>query len=77
MTDGDFGKPIVAAADSCRQFTPGHVHLEDVGDLVAGAIAETGGVSKEFNTVAVDDGVAPGHPGMLCSPPRRELIADV
>ncbi|WP_432564150.1 dihydroxy-acid dehydratase [Kineococcus sp. SYSU DK003] len=76
MTDNDFGKPIVAIANSYTQFVPGHVHLKDMGDLVAGAIAEAGGVSKEFNTIAVDDGIAMGHSGMLYSLPSRELIAD-
>jgi dihydroxy-acid dehydratase len=76
MTDGDFGKPIVAIANSFTQFVPGHVHLKDLGQLVAGAVAEAGGVAKEFNTIAVDDGIAMGHGGMLYSLPSRELIAD-
>ena len=76
MTDNDFGKPIIAIANSYTQFVPGHVHLKDMGDLVAGAIREAGGVSKEFNTIAVDDGIAMGHAGMLYSLPSRELIAD-
>ncbi len=76
MTDGDFGKPIVAIANSYTQFVPGHVHLKDMGDLVASAVAVAGGVSKEFNTIAVDDGIAMGHAGMLYSLPSRELIAD-
>jgi dihydroxy-acid dehydratase len=76
MTDGDFGKPIVAVANSFTQFVPGHVHLKDLGQLVAGAVAEAGGVAKEFNTIAVDDGIAMGHGGMLYSLPSRELIAD-
>ncbi|QNK80714.1 dihydroxy-acid dehydratase [Nakamurella sp. PAMC28650] len=76
MTDSDFGKPIVAIANSYTQFVPGHVHLKDMGDLVAGSIREAGGVSKEFNTIAVDDGIAMGHAGMLYSLPSRELIAD-
>ncbi|WP_353650672.1 dihydroxy-acid dehydratase [Nakamurella sp. A5-74] len=76
MTDGDFGKPIIAIANSYTQFVPGHVHLKDMGDLVAGAIKEAGAVSKEFNTIAVDDGIAMGHAGMLYSLPSRELIAD-
>jgi dihydroxy-acid dehydratase len=76
MTDGDFGKPIVAVANSFTQFVPGHVHLKDMGQLVAGAVAEAGGVAKEFNTIAVDDGIAMGHGGMLYSLPSRELIAD-
>ncbi len=76
MTDGDFGKPIVAVANSFTQFVPGHVHLKDLGQLVAGAVEEAGGVAKEFNTIAVDDGIAMGHGGMLYSLPSRELIAD-
>ncbi len=76
MTDGDFGKPIIAIANSFTQFVPGHVHLKDMGDLVAGAIREAGGVAKEFNTIAVDDGIAMGHDGMLYSLPSREVIAD-
>ncbi|GAB3713432.1 dihydroxy-acid dehydratase [Mariniluteicoccus flavus] len=76
MGDDDFGKPIIAIANSYTQFVPGHVHLKDMGDLVASAIAEAGGVSKEFNTIAVDDGIAMGHGGMLYSLPSRELIAD-
>ncbi|HEY3507436.1 MAG TPA: dihydroxy-acid dehydratase [Actinocatenispora sp.] len=76
MTDGDFGKPIVAIANSFTQFVPGHVHLKDLGQLVAGAVNEAGGVAKEFNTIAVDDGIAMGHGGMLYSLPSRELIAD-
>jgi dihydroxy-acid dehydratase len=76
MTDDDFGKPIVAVANSFTQFVPGHVHLRDMGALVAGAVAEAGGVAKEFNTIAVDDGIAMGHGGMLYSLPSRELIAD-
>lgn len=76
MTDGDFGKPIVAVANSFTQFVPGHVHLKDMGQLVAGAIEEAGGVAKEFNTIAVDDGIAMGHSGMLYSLPSRDLIAD-
>ncbi|WP_298445593.1 dihydroxy-acid dehydratase [uncultured Ferrimonas sp.] len=76
MTDEDFGKPIIAIANSYTQFVPGHVHLKDMGDLVAGAIVEAGGVAKEFNTIAVDDGIAMGHSGMLYSLPSRELIAD-
>jgi len=76
MTDDDFGKPIVAVANSFTQFVPGHVHLKDLGGLVAGAIAEAGGVGREFNTIAVDDGIAMGHGGMLYSLPSRELIAD-
>ncbi|MCL2423551.1 MAG: dihydroxy-acid dehydratase [Micrococcales bacterium] len=76
MTDDDFGKPIVAVANSFTQFVPGHVHLRDVGELVAGAVREAGGVAKEFNTIAVDDGIAMGHGGMLYSLPSRDLIAD-
>jgi dihydroxy-acid dehydratase len=76
MTDGDFGKPIVAVANSFTQFVPGHVHLKDLGQLVAGEIAAAGGVAKEFNTIAVDDGIAMGHDGMLYSLPSREVIAD-
>ncbi|NLX00022.1 MAG: dihydroxy-acid dehydratase [Actinomycetales bacterium] len=76
MTDSDFGKPIVAIANSFTQFVPGHVHLKDMGQLVAGAVAEAGGVGREFNTIAVDDGIAMGHAGMLYSLPSRELIAD-
>lgn len=76
MTDDDFGKPIVAIANSFTQFVPGHVHLKDLGGLVAGAVAEAGGVGREFSTIAVDDGIAMGHGGMLYSLPSRELIAD-
>ncbi|MFD1321518.1 dihydroxy-acid dehydratase [Micromonospora sonneratiae] len=76
MTDNDFGKPIVAIANSFTQFVPGHVHLKDLGGLVADAVAEAGGVGREFNTIAVDDGIAMGHGGMLYSLPSRELIAD-
>ena len=76
MGDDDFGKPIVAIANSYTQFVPGHVHLKDMGDLVAGAVKEAGGVAKEFNTIAVDDGIAMGHGGMLYSLPSREIIAD-
>ncbi len=76
MTDDDFNKPIIAIANSYTQFVPGHVHLKDMGDLVAGEIAKAGGVSKEFNTIAVDDGIAMGHGGMLYSLPSREIIAD-
>lgn len=76
MGDSDFGKPIVAIANSFTQFVPGHVHLKDMGQLVAGAVAEAGGVAKEFNTIAVDDGIAMGHEGMLYSLPSREIIAD-
>ncbi|MEA1672297.1 dihydroxy-acid dehydratase [Nitrospirillum sp. BR 11163] len=76
MTDADFGKPIVAIANSFTQFVPGHVHLKDLGQLVAGEVAAAGGVAKEFNTIAVDDGIAMGHAGMLYSLPSREVIAD-
>nr|WP_294916839.1 dihydroxy-acid dehydratase [uncultured Neokomagataea sp.] len=76
MQDGDFGKPIIAIANSFTQFVPGHVHLKDMGALVASAVEEAGGVAKEFNTIAVDDGIAMGHGGMLYSLPSRELIAD-
>ena len=76
MTDADFGKPIVAIANSFTQFVPGHVHLKDLGGLVAGSVAAAGGVGREFSTIAVDDGIAMGHGGMLYSLPSRELIAD-
>ncbi len=76
MQDGDFGKPIIAVANSFTQFVPGHVHLKDLGQLVGEEIARAGGVAKEFNTIAVDDGIAMGHGGMLYSLPSRELIAD-
>ncbi|HMN82291.1 MAG TPA: dihydroxy-acid dehydratase, partial [Burkholderiaceae bacterium] len=71
MTDGDFAKPIVAVANSFTQFVPGHVHLRDLGRLVAGEITAAGGVAREFNTIAVDDGIAMGHDGMLYSLPSR------
>jgi len=76
MKDDDFNKPIIAIANSYTQFVPGHVHLKDMGDLVASEISKAGGVSKEFNTIAVDDGIAMGHDGMLYSLPSRDLIAD-
>jgi dihydroxy-acid dehydratase len=76
MQDGDFGKPIIAVANSFTQFVPGHVHLKDLGQLVADEIVRAGGVAKEFNTVAIDDGIAMGHDGMLYSLPSRDLIAD-
>ncbi len=76
MKDGDFGKPIVAVVNSFTQFVPGHVHLKDLGQLVAREIEAAGGVAKEFNTIAVDDGIAMGHDGMLYSLPSREIIAD-
>ncbi|CAA0092296.1 dihydroxy-acid dehydratase [Zhongshania aliphaticivorans] len=76
MKDGDFEKPIVAVVNSFTQFVPGHVHLKDMGQLVAREIEEAGGVAKEFNTIAVDDGIAMGHDGMLYSLPSRDIIAD-
>ncbi len=76
MKDGDFHKPIIAIANSFTQFVPGHVHLKDLGQLVAREIEKHGGVAKEFNTIAVDDGIAMGHDGMLYSLPSREIIAD-
>jgi dihydroxy-acid dehydratase len=76
MKDADFGKPIIAVVNSFTQFVPGHVHLKDLGQLVAREIERAGGVAKEFNTIAVDDGIAMGHDGMLYSLPSRELIAD-
>ena len=76
MKDEDFEKPIVAIANSFTQFVPGHVHLKDMGQLVAGAVEAAGGVAKEFDTIAVDDGIAMGHGGMLYSLPSRDLIAD-
>ncbi len=76
MTDSDFGKPIVAIANSYTQFVPGHVHLKDVGEIVAEAVRAAGGVPREFHTIAVDDGIAMGHGGMLYSLPSREIIAD-
>lgn len=76
MGEGDFGKPIIAIANSFTQFVPGHVHLKDMGQLVAREIEAAGAVAKEFNTIAVDDGIAMGHDGMLYSLPSRELIAD-
>ena len=76
MKDEDFGKPIIAVANSFTQFVPGHVHLKDLGQLVAAEIERAGGVAKEFNTIAVDDGIAMGHDGMLYSLPSRDIIAD-
>lgn len=76
MTDSDFGKPIIAIANSFTEFVPGHVHLRDLGKIVAESVVASGGVAKEFNTIAVDDGIAMGHGGMLYSLPSRELIAD-
>ena len=75
MKDSDFGKPIVAGVNSFTQFVPGHVHLKDLGQMVAREIEAAGGVAKEFNTIAVDDGIAMGHDGMLYSLPSRDLIA--
>jgi dihydroxy-acid dehydratase len=76
MTDADFSKPIIAVVNSFTQFVPGHVHLKDLGQMVAREIEAAGGVAKEFNTIAIDDGIAMGHDGMLYSLPSRELIAD-
>ena len=76
MTDGDFDKPIIAVVNSFTQFVPGHVHLKDLGQMVAREIEKAGGVAKEFNTIAVDDGIAMGHGGMLYSLPSRDIIAD-
>ena len=76
VTDEDFGKPIIAIANSFTQFVPGHVHLHDLGQMVAREIEKAGGLAKEFNTIAVDDGIAMGHSGMLYSLPSRDLIAD-
>lgn len=76
MKDGDFNKPIIAVVNSFTQFVPGHVHLKELGDIVAREIEAAGGVAKEFNTIAVDDGIAMGHDGMLYSLPSREIIAD-
>ena len=76
MVDADFGKPIIAVVNSFTQFVPGHVHLKDLGQLVAREIENAGGIAKEFNTIAVDDGIAMGHDGMLYSLPSREIIAD-
>ncbi len=76
MGEGDFGKPIIAVVNSFTQFVPGHVHLKDLGQMVAREIEAAGGVAKEFNTIAIDDGIAMGHGGMLYSLPSRELIAD-
>ncbi|TYB89699.1 dihydroxy-acid dehydratase [Oceaniovalibus sp. ACAM 378] len=76
MTDSDFGKPIIAIVNSFTQFVPGHVHLKDLGQMVAREVEAAGGVAKEFNTIAVDDGIAMGHDGMLYSLPSREIIAD-
>src|SRR5664279_3217068 len=76
MKSEDFGKPIIAVVNSFTQFVPGHVHLKDLGQLVAREIEKAGGVAKEFDTIAVDDGIAMGHDGMLYSLPSRDLIAD-
>ncbi|BDD81841.1 dihydroxy-acid dehydratase [Tsukamurella pulmonis] len=76
LTDSDFGKPIVAIANSYTQFVPGHVHLKDMGEIVAESVRAAGGVAREFHTIAVDDGIAMGHGGMLYSLPSREIIAD-
>ncbi|MDP6927298.1 MAG: dihydroxy-acid dehydratase, partial [Rhodospirillales bacterium] len=76
MRDEDFGKPIIAIVNSFTQFVPGHVHLKDLGQMVAREVEATGGVAKEFNTIAIDDGIAMGHDGMLYSLPSREIIAD-
>jgi dihydroxy-acid dehydratase len=76
MTDDDFEKPIIAVANSFTQFVPGHVHLKDLGQLAAAEVAEAGGIAREFNSIAVDDGIAMGHGGMLYSLPSRDLIAD-
>ena len=76
MTDDDFDKPIIAISNSFTQFVPGHVHLKDLGQLVAREIEAAGGVAKEFNTIAVDDGIAMGHAGMLYSLPSRDIISD-
>ena len=76
MTDDDFNKPIIAIANSFTQFVPGHVHLKDMGQLVAEEVAKAGGIGREFNTIAVDDGIAMGHDGMLYSLPSRDIIAD-
>ncbi len=76
MKDDDFSKPIIAISNSFTQFVPGHVHLKDLGQMVAREVEKCGGVAKEFNTIAVDDGIAMGHDGMLYSLPSREIIAD-
>ena len=77
MKDEDFGKPIIAVVNSFTQFVPGHVHLKDLGQMVAAQIQAAGGVAKEFNTIAVDDGIAMGHDGMRSSLPSRECIAAI
>jgi dihydroxy-acid dehydratase len=76
MQDEDFNKPMIAIANSYTQFVPGHVHLKDMGDLVAAEIAKAGGIAREFHSIAVDDGIAMGHDGMLYSLPSRDIIAD-
>src|SRR4029077_18394749 len=76
MTDDDFGKPIVAIANSYTQFVPGHVHLKDLGEIVAEGVRAAGGVPREFHTIAVDDGIAMGHGGMLYSLPSRGVVSD-
>ncbi|MET0292348.1 MAG: dihydroxy-acid dehydratase, partial [Steroidobacteraceae bacterium] len=76
MTDSDFGKPIIAVANSFTQFVPGHVHLKDLGQLVIEEVGKAGGIGREFHTIALDDGIAMGHDGMLYSLPSRDLIAD-
>ena len=76
MGEDDFDKPIIAVVNSYTQFVPGHVHLKDMGAIVSQAIAAAGGVGREFNTIAIDDGIAMGHDGMLYSLPSREIIAD-
>ncbi len=76
VKNSDFGKPIIAIVNSFTQFVPGHVHLKDLGQMVAREVEAAGGIAKEFNTIAVDDGIAMGHDGMLYSLPSRELIAD-
>ncbi|MCC7168481.1 MAG: dihydroxy-acid dehydratase, partial [Rhodospirillales bacterium] len=76
MRDEDFGKPIIAVVNSFTQFVPGHVHLKDLGQMAAREIEKAGAIAKEFNTIAIDDGIAMGHGGMLYSLPSRELIAD-
>ena len=76
LKDEDFQKPLIAISNSYTQFVPGHVHLKDMGDLVASEIKKAGGIAREFNTIAVDDGIAMGHDGMLYSLPSRDVIAD-
>jgi len=76
VKESDFGKPIIAVVNSFTQFVPGHVHLKDIGQMVAREIEAAGGIAKEFNTIAIDDGIAMGHDGMLYSLPSRDLIAD-